>query len=64
MAEVLCAEGILKTGKIQSSTTYSIEKKPMLVRQSLRAFLKVSVQRKNMQRHCGGCLRNAGNPYI
>lgn len=23
-----------------------------------KSFLEVSVQRKNMQRHCGGCLRD------
>lgn len=51
MAEVLCVEGILKIGKIKSSTICRIEKKLMLVRQSLRVSLKVSVQRKNMQRH-------------
>ena len=58
MAEVLCVEGILKTGKIQSSTTCSIEKKLMLVRRSLRVSLRVSAPRKNMQRLCGGCLRD------
>ncbi len=30
----------------------------MLVRQNLRVSLNVSVQRKNMQRYCGGCLRD------
>ena len=68
MAEVLFVEVILKTGKIKSSTICRIEKKPILVWQSLRASLRVSAPSRNMQRYCGECLRNereiCGNRWI
>lgn len=56
MAEVLCVEEILKTGKIQSSITCSIEKKLILALRSSSVSLRMNAQRKNMQKHCGGCL--------
>lgn len=53
----LCGKAV-ETGKAKSSITCSTVKKLLLVRQSLRASLRASALRKNMQRHCGGCLRD------
>ena len=57
MIEVFYAERMLMTGRIKLDIIFDMKMRQMLWLQDLRNFLRVSARRRNMQRHCGGCLQ-------